>query len=356
MRDGRGALAADAKRARTGIRQAVSGICRKKCALTLSKVEILSLTERILTETSEQAVEAILAEYRREPEEPAAAAPASIAAESASPAGETAPPIPAAAGPPALTAETVPPAVPPPPGREMETPAAASPEETEEGSGSPPERKADLSREKQRKKKKSLFGDLLFYGVLVALIVGVVILTGGGEQGPRSFAGFTMQTVLTSSMESVIPKDSLVISRYTDPNTLEIGDDITFMTNETTTITHRIIGIVEDYADTGQRAFQTQGVMNAAPDSQLVPAVNVVGKVVFHSYAAGKAVDFLENYWPLLLFFLVILAVLTRVLKYIYRQEGRGDDSALDPDQKKKRREKSRLSAKPTIQMQGGQP
>ena len=87
----------------------------KKCALTLSKVEILSLTERILTETSEQAVEAILAEYRREPEEPAAAAPASIAAESASPAGETAPPIPAAAGPPALTAETVPPAVPPPP-------------------------------------------------------------------------------------------------------------------------------------------------------------------------------------------------------------------------------------------------
>lgn len=144
---------------------------------------------------------------------------------------------------------------------------------------------------------------MLFYGVLIVLIVGTVILTGSGEQGPRSFAGFTAQTVLTSSMEDVYPKGALVISRRTDPSSLEIGDDITFMTSETTTVTHRIIGIVENYADTGQRAFQTQGVMNQTPDSQLVPAVNVVGKVVFHSLAAGKAVDFLKGSWPLLLFF-----------------------------------------------------
>ena len=57
--------------------------------------------------------------------------------------------------------------------------------------------------------------------------------------------------------------------------------------------------------------------MNQTPDSQLVPAVNVVGKVVFHSYAAGKVVDFLKGSWPLLLFFLVVLAVVVRVVKYI---------------------------------------
>ena len=187
--------------------------------------------------------------------------------------------------------------------------------------------------EKQRKKKKAIFGDLLFYGVLVALIVGAILLTGNGGQGPRSFAGFTAQTVLTSSMESVYPKGSLVISQRTDPNTLEIGDDITFMTSETTTVTHRIIGIVENYAETEQRAFQTQGVMNQNPDSQLVPAVNVVGKVVFHSYAAGRIVDFVKNTWPLLLFFLVLLTVLIRVLKYIYRK----DDGKTDNAEKKKK-------------------
>ena len=147
-------------------------------------------------------------------------------------------------------------------------------------------------------------------------------------------------------MESEFPKGSLVISRYIDPNTLQIGDDITFMASETTTISHRIIGIVEDYADTGQRAFQTQGVMNASPDSELVPAVNVVGKVIFHSYALGRAVDFVKSYWPLLLFFLVILAVLIRVLRYIYgKSDGSSDgtDSSKQKKQKQKRRGKHPL-------------
>ena len=47
-------------------------------------------------------------------------------------------------------------------------------------------------------------------------------------------------------------------------------------------IRDRIVGIIENYENTGQRAFTTQGIMNAQPDKQPVPAVNVVGKVVFH--------------------------------------------------------------------------
>ena len=102
----------------------------------------------------------------------------------------------------------------------------------------------------------------------------------------------------------------------------EDGSPLELLTNETTTVTHRIIGITEKYGDTGQRAFQTQGVMNASPDSQLVPAANVVGKVVFHSLTAGKIAAFLESYWPLLLFFIIVIAVLIRVLKHIYRKDG----------------------------------
>lgn len=264
----------------------------KKCALTLSKDEILSCTEQILTEYTEQQVNEILLEYQNK-------------------------------------ADTVPAAMTAAPSRpEKEDSEKISASLLARSRDAPAETPSARHNQERPKKKKSLFGDLLFYGVLVVLIVGTVILTGSGEQGPRSFAGFTAQTVLTSSMEDVYPKGALVISRHTDPNTLEIGDDITFMTSETTTITHRIIGIVEDYAGTGQRAFQTQGVMNENPDSQLVPAVNVVGKVVFHSYAAGKVVDFLKSTWPLLLFFLVLLAVLVRVLRYIYRRDDGKPDNA----------------------------
>lgn len=259
----------------------------KKCALTLSKEEILSRTEQILIEYTEQQVNEILLEYQSK----ADALQAAVTTDPSPPSEE-----------------------------EPKDDTSSLSARSRDAPAEMPLAQSEHNREKP-KKKKSLFGDLLFYGVLIALIVGTVILTGNGEQGPRSFAGFTAQTVLTSSMEDVYPKGALVVSRRTDPNTLEIGDDITFMTSETTTITHRIIGIVENYADTGQRAFQTQGVMNQAPDSQLVPAVNVVGKVVFHSYAAGKVVNFLKSSWPLLLFFLVLLAVLVRVLRYIYRKD-----------------------------------
>lgn len=250
----------------------------KKCSLTLSKEEILSQTERLLNEMTDEKVEEILTEYRESRTDEIPPAPA--AKESAVS------------------------------GRSRDAPEVV------------PAEAGEAALEKRQKKKKSFWGDLLFYGVLIALIIGVAVLAKGSAQGPRSFAGFTAQTVLTSSTESVIPKGSLVISRYTDPNTLQIGDDITFMTNETTTVTHRIIGITEKYGDTGQRAFQTQGVMNASPDSQLVPAANVVGKVVFHSLTAGKIAAFLESYWPLLLFFIIVIAVLIRVLKHIYRKDG----------------------------------
>ena len=258
----------------------------KKCSLTLSGEEILSQTQRLLREIADERSETSLEDTQKSEKDAKLPAPAADAADE----GE------------------------------------ASDGEYDV-SGEAAEEPDQAALKKQGKKKQAFWGDLLFYGVLIALIVGVALLANGSAQGPRSFAGFTMQTVLTSSMESVYPKGSLVISRYTEPDALEIGDDITFMTNETTTVTHRIIGITEDYADTGQRAFQTQGVMNSSPDSQLVPAVNVVGKVVFHSLAAGKIAAFLESYWPLLLFFLVILAILTRVLKYIYRKDGKKENS-----------------------------
>lgn len=270
----------------------------KRCAMTLSKEEILSCAERVLTASAEQPNNENLLESQDEADSLQTAVEADLC----------------------LPAED---------SSEEDTSSLSA-----RSRDAPVEMSSVLSQNQQNpKKKKTLFGDLLFYAVLIVLIVGTVILTGSGKDGPRAFAGFTAQTVLTSSMESVYPKGALVISRHVDPNTLEIGDDITFMTSETTTITHRIIGIVENYADTGQRAFQTQGVMNQTPDSQLVPAVNVVGKVVFHSYAAGKVVDFLKGSWPLLLFFLVVLAVLVRVLKYIYRK----DDGNSDGSEKQKK-------------------
>ena len=180
-----------------------------------------------------------------------------------------------------------------------------------------------LAPKKPRKKSRhlKLAGSVAFYGVLLLLIVSALFIRATSNGSPRSLVGFTGMIVLTESMQSEIPKGSLVIAQQVDPKTLQIGDDITYMANQTTTVTHRIIGIIENYEDTGQRAFQTKGVMNAQPDKQPVPAANVVGKVVFHSVVLGMIAGFIGKYWMFLLFALAVIIGLVVVLKRIYRKE-----------------------------------
>lgn len=167
-----------------------------------------------------------------------------------------------------------------------------------------------------RSKWKSWLAEIAFYAVLIGVVVGVASLKGGAEsQGPKSVAGLSAFTVLSSSMESVIPKGSLVVTIRTDPKKLKIGDDVTYLASQSTTITHRIVGIIENYEDTGQRAFETKGVDNQSPDSRPVPAVNVVGKVIFHSYLVGKAASFVGEHWVVILLLAFLLFGFAKTLK-----------------------------------------
>lgn len=184
------------------------------------------------------------------------------------------------------------------------------------------EGKAD-SGEKPRPKKKLRIsiGNVAFYLGLVLLVLCVFLFKSSMGQAHASFAGFSMMHVLTGSMEKEIPKGSLIITKQVNAAELEIGDDITYLSGPTTTITHRIVGITENYADTGQRAFTTQGVMNSAPDAQPVPAANVVGKVIFHNYALGRILQFIQGNWAVLLVLLILTVGLIVALKHVFQKE-----------------------------------
>lgn len=172
-------------------------------------------------------------------------------------------------------------------------------------------------------------GEVAFYLVLIAVIAGAFLIKSNSGGRPTLIAGFSGFTVLTSSMEDTIPKGSLVITKAVDPNSLKIGDDITYMSGATSTITHRIIEIQEDYLNTNARAFITKGTMNKNQDKNPVAAANVVGKVVFHSKVLGAIAAFLSKNWPVVLFVVVILAGLFYVLKWIFREEGPDQEQAV---------------------------
>ena len=201
----------------------------------------------------------------------------------------------------------------------LSAPMPDKPEAKEKTAGQKSKPKHSAKSRPKKGRAGKIIGECVFYSLLLLLLLSALFVRTTSDGAPKSLVGYSGMIVLTESMQSEIPKGSLVIAKTVDPQTLQIGDDITYMANQTTSVTHRIVGINENYENTGQRAFQTQGIMNDQPDSQPVPAVNVVGKVVFHSETLGVVASFIGSYWPLLLFAQAVVFVLIYVLGRIFK-------------------------------------
>jgi len=201
-----------------------------------------------------------------------------------------------------------------------------------------PDGKQDEEKDmKKSNKALSIISNILFYVVIVAMVLGAFLMRSTSKGQPFMIAGISAANVLTSSMEDVYPRGSLIITKQVDPKELKVGDDITFMVSEDTSFTHRIIGIIENYQGTGQRAFETKGTMNAKPDEEKVAAANVVGKVIFHSKAIGDFANFVRKNWPILIFILVVIIALISFLKWNAKKSDGDDDGDKQPEEKPKR-------------------
>ena len=115
-----------------------------------------------------------------------------------------------------------------------------------------------------------------FTTVLVVLIVILAILLVGVR-----VVGLKPFVVLSGSMEPDYPTGSLIYVKEVDPFELEPGDVITFMLNETTVATHRMVGVVPDDEDPSVIRFRTKGDANDFEDGTLVHYKNVIGSPVF---------------------------------------------------------------------------
>jgi len=174
-------------------------------------------------------------------------------------------------------------------------------------------------------KKRNVFSfisDALFY--LAILTVMIAILTSGTKEGaPKTFMGkYAYFTVLTQSMQNEIPKGSFILVKNIDPHELQIGDNITFMRDATTSVTHKINDIYENYNDSGSRGFQTKGTNNANPDSEIIYEANVVGKVMFHIPKLGAIITELRsNIYIVFIIFGVFIAV-SFLLRWLFNEMG----------------------------------
>ena len=126
--------------------------------------------------------------------------------------------------------------------------------------------------------------------ILVAIAVALAVLLVGVR-----LAGLQVFAVLSGSMEPAYPVGSLIYVRRADPLTLRSGDVITFLLDENTVATHRIVEVVPDDTDATVVRFRTKGDANSAEDGTLVHCKNVIGTPVFRIPYLGYAADYIQH-------------------------------------------------------------
>jgi len=177
-----------------------------------------------------------------------------------------------------------------------------------------------LPQEKKGSRLPGILSNIVFYLIIIGVVLGAFLLSGD-ESSPRNVFGYSYFTVLSPSMQREIPKGALVITKHIDPEEIRLGDDITFFKDETTTVTHRVIEIYEDYQETGQPGFRTKGIENPGPDNDIVSAPNVIGVVQFIMPGAGAALAYIKsNFW--LVSIICVLLLLLSVCIKVYIANG----------------------------------
>lgn len=126
--------------------------------------------------------------------------------------------------------------------------------------------------------------------ILVALVVILALLLVGAR-----VVGLQVFTVLSGSMEPTYHTGSLIYVKKVDPYTIEAGQPITFMLNEDTVATHRVVEVVPDEEDPTVIRFRTKGDANEVEDGSLVHYKNVIGTPVFSIPYLGYVAEYIQH-------------------------------------------------------------
>ena len=122
--------------------------------------------------------------------------------------------------------------------------------------------------------------------VLVVLVVLAAIFLLGSR-----ILGFRVFNIVSGSMEPDYSVGDLIYVKEVDPNTIEVGDVITFVLNEDLVVaTHRVVRI-----DAEKQHFYTKGDVNETEDLAPVHFNNVIGIPQFTIPGLGYVSDFIQN-------------------------------------------------------------
>ena len=174
---------------------------------------------------------------------------------------------------------------------------------------------------------------------LVAIVVVLAVLLVGVR-----LVGFQVFTVLSGSMEPTYHPGSLIYVKEVDYNEIEAGQVITFMLDEDTVATHRVVEVVPDESDATVLRYRTKGDANDAEDGSLVHYKNVLGSPVFSIPKLGYLANFIQN--PPGMYIAIsagaILLLLVFLPDLLFEEENKGEEKKAKGKRKKEDEESSK--------------
>ena len=132
------------------------------------------------------------------------------------------------------------------------------------------------------------------WNTVTSILVGIVVVIAVLLVGVR-LVGFQVFTVLSGSMEPTYSTGDLLYVKSVDYTKLEAGDVITYMIDEDTVATHRIVEVIPDENDPVTLRFATKGDANNAADGTPVHYKNVIGSPVFSLPKMGYFANYIQN-------------------------------------------------------------
>ena len=126
----------------------------------------------------------------------------------------------------------------------------------------------------------------LVTGALVVIVVIFAIFLMGSR-----LIGLQVYTVISGSMEPTYSVGDLIYVKSVDPDSVKVGDPITFVLNEDLVVaTHRVVEI-----DSAEREFTTKGDANSSADANPVHFNNLIGVPVFSIPYLGYVSAYIQS-------------------------------------------------------------
>ena len=128
------------------------------------------------------------------------------------------------------------------------------------------------------------------WNVVSTALVALVVLCAIFLMGSR-ILGYRVFNIISGSMEPKCSVGDLIYVKVVDVNTIQVGDDITFILNEDLVVaTHRVVRI-----DAEKQHFYTKGLANEIEDNDPVHFKNVIGVPQFSIPKLCYVSDFVQH-------------------------------------------------------------